>query len=906
MAALGLVALLLGGAVVQGEVPPFPPHLTGNVSAVYALLERVLPGSAAHFELSLESKEPGGQQANRFVLSDTADGRTRVVGTTASELTGGLGVYLREFCGMTVGWSRGGGSRVFIPNPWPSIGAVAVTRLRSVPYSHVTQVCTHSYTLVWHGWPEWEQFIDWMALAGHNSIVAPTGQEEVQYRVFTEHFGLTDMEVRNWTNGPAWLTWSRGQNSHGNGIGGPLPRSFMQGQWTLQRRILARYRELGIVGHLPAFGGYAPWALAVAQNATDRIARGKGAAEDTAWIDGRDPLYTAVADRWMARILADFGSDHVWQMDAFFANGSSWGAPASPLVPCAWSSPVENTYLAGYVHGRPLSFGSLAEAKAACILPENANECGGVVSRRGGTFEIRAGFKPIEVPPSDGEASYVILNREKCLSPPDTSIWKNRSAAAYGAVARADGSDARWIYQGYALGISTGGLGPATDPHALDRLHSFTSPVPQGQFILLDMSAHGEGEWKQWRGQWRVPFIWTALHDYGGDMGIKGNLSRINGLPFEAPPLAPPPSSGYDNRTAAVGVGYTPEGLDQNTAYYELLQEAAFKAAPEPNITKWLIERAHRRYGLSGVEENGDVAAAWAALGLSGYAIDKGVNDGSGVCQMDVYSKLKLDRTTFDKDLRTPAPALCLEWSAWGSLNAAAPAVVANVTLNSSEPFRYDLVNTAREVLAQLSTPMLLNFSAAFSKPKLAPADGAAIDRSATLFIELLADLDKLLATDPAFQLGPWLERARRLGGNYTDCFADNIPSMARSGSCANFMEWNAKAQVTTWYPVLGTPDQPQVQQGGRDHDYARKQWAGLVADVYIPRAELYRAQALRDAAAGLSFNNTNATASYAGQALVWQTDFGGNRYTTKPVGDAVAVAAELRHKYAPYFAPCD
>ena len=24
---------------------------------------------------------------------------------------------------------------------------------------------------------------------------------------------------RNWTNGPAWLTWSRGQNSHGNGIG---------------------------------------------------------------------------------------------------------------------------------------------------------------------------------------------------------------------------------------------------------------------------------------------------------------------------------------------------------------------------------------------------------------------------------------------------------------------------------------------------------------------------------------------------------------------------------------------------------------------------------------------------------------------------------------------------------------
>ena len=47
---------------------------------------------------------------------------------------------------------------------------------------------------------------------------------------------------------------------------------------------------------------------------------------DTAWIDGRDPLYTRVADAWMAQIIADFGSDHAWQADAFFGNGTSWGA----------------------------------------------------------------------------------------------------------------------------------------------------------------------------------------------------------------------------------------------------------------------------------------------------------------------------------------------------------------------------------------------------------------------------------------------------------------------------------------------------------------------------------------------------------------------------------------------------
>ena len=387
--------------VDAAAVPSFPPHLVGNASAVHALLERVLPGSSAHFDLSIDRAHgcpgvPSGKAC--FTLADGAGGKkTTITGTTASELTGGLGVYLREYCGMTIGWVRGGGSYLFTPTVWPAVGS-PVSRARSVPYSHVTQVCTHSYTLVWHDWLEWETFIDWMALAGHNSIVAPTGQEEVQYRVLTEHFGVSDMAVRNWTNGPAWLTWSRGQNSHGNGVGGPLPRSFMRGQWSLQRQILARYRELGIAGHLPSFGGWAPWELAVAQNATkaETIAQGKGAAADTAWIDGRDPLYTAVADRWMAEVTKDFGSDHVWQMDGFFADGSGWGAASdadssaaaqadeadvapSPaaVVPCEWSAIKKNTYLAGYVHGHSVSFHTLEEAKAACIDPANLPNCGG-------------------------------------------------------------------------------------------------------------------------------------------------------------------------------------------------------------------------------------------------------------------------------------------------------------------------------------------------------------------------------------------------------------------------------------------------------------------------------------------------------------------------------------------------
>jgi alpha-N-acetylglucosaminidase len=245
---------------------------------------------------------------------------------------------------------------------------------------------------------------------------------------------------------------------------------------------------------------------------------------------------------------------------------------------------------------------------------------------------------------------------------------------------------------------------------------------------------------------------------------------------------------GYDPRTQAVGVGYTPEGLDQNPAYFELLQEAAFKVAPEPNVTEWLVTRAHRRYGLLGGGGGGSdprVTAAWAALAASGYAIDKGVGDSTGVGQMDVLDRLlphagrgapvDINKpgsfqgcTPADRfEGCAPSTALCLEWGSWGSLNDAAPAVAAAAAKAGMTPlpetFRYDVVNTAREVLAQLSTPLLLNFTASFNG-SLTPAAEPAIRESGARFVELLADLDSLLATDTAFMLGPWLASARSLG----------------------------------------------------------------------------------------------------------------------------------------------
>ena len=70
----------------------FPQHLSGNVSAVAALLERVLPGSSSQFELSLAQACPGIPAGKAcFSLADgNGDGAGRIVitGTSASELSG--------------------------------------------------------------------------------------------------------------------------------------------------------------------------------------------------------------------------------------------------------------------------------------------------------------------------------------------------------------------------------------------------------------------------------------------------------------------------------------------------------------------------------------------------------------------------------------------------------------------------------------------------------------------------------------------------------------------------------------------------------------------------------------------------------------------------------------------------
>jgi len=184
-----------------------------------------------------------------------------------------------------------------------------------------------------------------------------------------------------------------------------------------------------------------------------------------------------------------------------------------------------------------------------------------------------------------------------------------------------------------------------------------------------------------------------------------------------------------------------------------------------------------------------------------------------------------------------------------------------------TEPFLYDLVNVGREVLAHLTTPMAQNFSDARSVKSMNRRD---LLRTGNIYINLLLDLDRLLGTNIAFLLSPWLESARRLaqndgsGGTQNDCYTQIL----QTDCCQRFYEWNARCQITTWNP---TPYGAEQVPGG-PVDYAAKHWSGLVQGYYAKRAQILLDQALYDQQSGRPLNSTAVRRLFAVHAYEWTT----------------------------------
>lgn len=111
--------------------------------------------------------------------------------------------------------------------------------------------------------------------------------------------------------------------------------------------------------------------------------------------------------------------------------------------------------------------------------------------------------------------------------------------------------------------------------------------------------------------------------------------------------------------------------------------------------------------------------------------------------------------------------------------------------------------------------------------------------------VELLADMDSLLASHKGFLLGPALERARLYAtGNSAEAAADS----GQQQQLAAFYEWNVRTQLTIW-GTSNTAGDSEVS------DYASKEWSGLIASFYLPRWRAWLRRLEQDLLSGRAYD---------------------------------------------------
>ncbi|GAW27231.1 hypothetical protein SAMD00023353_9000060 [Rosellinia necatrix] len=168
-----------------------------------------------------------------------------------------------------------------------------------------------------------------MALRGINTALAWIGFEKIYIEVFRE-MGFSDSDLEDFISGPAFLAWNHFGNIQGS-WGGPTPKSWIEDQFSLQKKIVARMVELGIKPILPAFPGYTPRSItrvfpsANVSNGSNWEGFPTSYTNDT-FLDPFDPLFEELQVRFISKQKSYYGDvTNFWTLDQFNENNPASG-----------------------------------------------------------------------------------------------------------------------------------------------------------------------------------------------------------------------------------------------------------------------------------------------------------------------------------------------------------------------------------------------------------------------------------------------------------------------------------------------------------------------------------------------------------------------------------------------------
>jgi hypothetical protein len=259
----------------------------------------------------------------RFELF-TKNNQLHIYATSASAASAGFNYYLNRYCKQMV--SHCGDNL----KPLKILPDVKNRLVIETPfqYRYALNYCTFNYSMSFYQWKDWERELDWMAMHGVNLMLAIDGTEIVWQKTL-QHFGFTDKEIKNFIPGPAFTAWWLMGNLEG--WGGPVTDDMINRQMQLQKKILARMKELGIEPVLQGFYGMVPTTLKNKFPAAKIVDQGKwvGGFQRPAFLSPQDSLFPRMADAYYQNIKEIYGDCKFFGGDPFHEGGTREGLDVS-------------------------------------------------------------------------------------------------------------------------------------------------------------------------------------------------------------------------------------------------------------------------------------------------------------------------------------------------------------------------------------------------------------------------------------------------------------------------------------------------------------------------------------------------------------------------------------------------
>lgn len=375
---------------------------------------------------------------------------------------------------------------------------------------------------------------------------------------------------------------------------------------------------------------------------------------------------------------------------------------------------------------------------------------------------------------------------------------------------------------------------------SLDLNHLLIADIEQGRIPREDRDTEFHG----------ARWLYGGLWEFGGRTTMGAPLYDYA---VRFPRMAQLPGS------RIAGTALFTEGLDTNPLAFDLYTEMAWHS-DVVDLRSWTEAYVTRRYG----GEDPHAQRAWQILLKTAYGyradgdMSHGERDAAQDSLFDAQPSLSATHAaTWSPDVLRYDPAEL--GPALTELLRIAP------HLRTTDTYQYDLVDVARQVMANESRAMLPEIRRAYEA------------KNETAFTQLTAQWlrrmqlqDDLLETNESFLLGRWLSY---------------VPAWASSPDELERLNYDARSILTTW------GDREASEYGL--HEYANRDWAGLTRDYYMPRWKMY----FDSLSVSLSTNQPPKPIDWFAFGDRW--NHSDQRYSPEPKGDsytaATAIARELR-----------